>query len=271
MWGLCASLCGFALSYKFKGPFLRRFHFCTRHEIKSGRSHRTALSNISLCILNSHKCIEVVFPGMKSVAVVSLVYKVQYTNVETGTVITRQGFRTLYVHYGDFTLQRCGRWRRAVPEGGGPASPVGPSPAGTPAGGARQGAGVGPQAHGRPALAPRGSEGSLTASVGPADAEPPLGLSGRRGWKLRPPCASSTSRRRPPSPTGGEGSPWVRRSLLFAGCQAGFSITAFSVSLPVRLCLPQDLGIVEIGSMNFEFCCLGGLLGGVDSVTVESF
>lgn len=37
---------------------------------------------------------------LESVAVVSLVYKVQQTDIGTGTVI-KQGFRTLYVPYGD--------------------------------------------------------------------------------------------------------------------------------------------------------------------------
>lgn len=37
---------------------------------------------------------------LESVSVVSLVYKVQQTDTRTGTVI-KQGFRTLYVPYGD--------------------------------------------------------------------------------------------------------------------------------------------------------------------------
>lgn len=224
--------------------------------------------------LNSHKCVEVVFPGMKSVAVVSLVYKVQYTNVETGTVIMRQGFRTLYVHYGDFMLQRRGRWSK--PKCGLSLKEVAQPPWWAPAPwGRRRGEPGGELVRARrPTAGPRSRPGEARAAW-----PPPSGLPtptpARPLWearvKLQPPCASSTSRRRPPSPTGGEVSPRVRRSLLLTGCQAGFSITAFSVSLPVRLYLPQELGIVEISSMDFEFCCLGGLLGEVDSVMVESF
>lgn len=104
---VCVSVCGFALSWKFKGPFLWRFHFCTWHEIKSGRSHPTALSNISLYTLISYKCVEVFFPEMKSVAVISSVYKVQqYTNVKTGRYRTR--FQNFVHTLWRFMLQRHG-------------------------------------------------------------------------------------------------------------------------------------------------------------------
>lgn len=92
-------LCGVALSYKFKGLFLLRFHFCTWHEINVA-GVMPVLHLIS-AIQISYRCVEGVFPAMKSVAVISSVYKVkQYTDVKTGTG-TGQGFSTLYIHHGD--------------------------------------------------------------------------------------------------------------------------------------------------------------------------
>lgn len=64
----------------------------------AGRSYPTALSNISLSILISYKCVEVIFPRMESVAVISLVYKVQMSKPMQ---LLRQCFSTLYLHDGD--------------------------------------------------------------------------------------------------------------------------------------------------------------------------
>lgn len=101
----CVCLHGFALSYEFKGLFLQRFQFYRRHETKSGRSHPTALPNIGLHVLISHKCFEVVLPKKEVLPSfpqgmdhnnMQYCYMQQCTDMAAGQVI-----RTLSMNYED--------------------------------------------------------------------------------------------------------------------------------------------------------------------------
>lgn len=112
-------LCGFALFYKFKGPFLQRFHFCACHEIKSRRSHIAAV--ISFCALISGECVEVICPGMSSVAVVPLCTRCSRQMSKPAQLQDKVSELCMYIT--KIYVTASGQLRcpsvRAVPDGGG--------------------------------------------------------------------------------------------------------------------------------------------------------
>lgn len=122
------------------------------------------------------------FLGMQS----TTIYKCQNRYTE--------GFRTLYVHYGDLwysvmavqvNLNAGCPWKRWPS----PPCVLPAAPRGRQRPGAQWGAGVASQADRRPALVPQGRGGSATSPLTPAPAQPL--------WKVRvkpqPRCASSAS------------------------------------------------------------------------------
>lgn len=183
---------------------------CIWHEIKTGRSYPTALSNISLSILISYKCVEVIFPRMESVAVISLVYKVQMSKL---IQLLRQCFNTLYVHDGDLwhsiihgclSKPKCRLSLTVVsqPLVGAPHIPAGVL-AGRSTAWTWWGLGVARRAHGQPALAPQGRSGIPTSPPPPALAQPLGEVGGSDSLPALPPCHAAASSAR------GEVSPGV--------------------------------------------------------------